>query len=308
MFDFNGKREAVDKAASIENEQDVPYTFVLRSELVRILSAALAAGTIVYQKKLIHFKQDGDHVRLAFEDGTCAETDYMIASDGIFSTIRETLLPGHSVRFAGYACWRGIVRHCPAHIAKRFTETWGPKGRFGIVPLAQDRIYWYALKNCHEHNEELRYWSKEDLCYHFIDYHEPIPVLLDKTEQVDIFYRNIYDLPPIKQFAFQRILLIGDAAHATTPNMAQGACQALEDALILALCFDRQQEIRQAFLEYEKIRMDRTRKVVKDSWMIGKVAQLEAPLLCTLRNKMIELAPDSIHTKKLKDLFSVQTS
>lgn len=283
------------------------YTFVLRSELMDILTSAIQGDTIVYNKKLTNFEQDSDGITLFFEDDTSYRVDYMIASDGIHSTIRKLLLPNKKLRFAGYSCWRGIAEKCPDYIERKYTETWGPRGRIGIVPLKDNRMYWYAFKNCQAGDEEFKKWKTDDLVYNFIDYHTPIPNLIDRTKNNNIIQHDIYDLEPIYQFMFNRVLLIADAAHATTPNMGQGACQAIEDALFLALCLNETQNVNHAFIEYEGQRLDRTRKVVQDSWLLGKVAQLEVPLLCSIRNKMIELAPNKIHDKKLKDILEVHT-
>lgn len=284
------------------------YTFLLRAELVRILSEALQPDTIVFKKRLKDFKQDKHQVTLYFEDGTSAKADYLIASDGIYSSVRNKLLPNKKLRFAGYSCWRGVAEKCPDYIERKFTETWGPKGRVGIIPLTNNRIYWYALKNCSEADDELKHWDINDIVYNFISYHTPIPNILERTDKSQLFFRKIYDLDPIYQYAFDRILLLGDAAHATTPNMGQGACQAIEDALYLALSLKNSQSIQLAFQDYEKQRLARTRKVVQDSWMLGKMAQIDIPLICSIRNKVIELAPNKIHHKKLKEIFDISSS
>ncbi|WP_042352185.1 FAD-dependent monooxygenase [Bacillus massiliigorillae] len=288
-----------------DGSQTTNYTFLLRSELTHILASSLKPNTIVFNKKLKDFKQHEDSITLYFEDGTISTASHLIASDGIFSTVRQKLLPDKQLRFAGYTCWRGIAENCPNYIEKRFTETWGPKGRIGIVPLSNNRMYWYALKNCLADDLEFKQWKSSDLFYNFINYHDPIPTILERTSDEFINHRDIYDLEPIYQFAFNRILLLGDAAHATTPNMGQGAGQAIEDALFLALCLKDASDITQAFKNYEEQRLERTRKVVKDSWMFGKVAQIDTPLLCSIRNKVIEIAPNKVHHKKIKELFDI---
>ena len=80
------------------------------------------------------------------------------------------------------------------------------------------------------------------------------------------------------------ITLLGDAAHPTTPNLGQGACQALEDAVVLANCLGRTQPVEQALREYEHLRLQRTTDVVRTSWQTGKVIQLDSPVLEQLRN------------------------
>ncbi|MEH6943266.1 FAD-dependent monooxygenase [Bacillus sp. JJ722] len=288
-----------------EGSHTTNYTFLLRSELTQTLASSLKPKTIVYNKRLKDFEQNEDSITLFFEDGSTTTASHLIACDGIFSAVRQKLLPDKQLRFAGYTCWRGVAENCPEYIEKKFTETWGPKGRIGIVPLTNNRMYWYALKNSQANDLELKKWKSSDLFYNFLQYHDPIPTILERTADENINHRDIYDLEPIYQFAYDRILLLGDAAHATTPNMGQGAGQAIEDALFLALYLKDANSISQAFKDYEEQRLERTRKVVKDSWMFGKVAQLDIPLLCSIRNKVIEIAPNKVHHKKLKELFDL---
>lgn len=199
------------------------YTFVLRSDLIKILSETLQPNSIIFNKQLTSFKQNDEGILIYFEDGTSFHAHYMIASDGIFSTVRQQLLPDKKVRFAGYTCWRGVVESCPQYIERKYTETWGPKGRIGIIPLTNNRIYWYAFKNCQANDKELKQWKMADILFNFSDYHPPIQQIIDRTKEDRIFQKDIYDLDPIFQFTCDRILLLGDAAHATTPNMGQGA-------------------------------------------------------------------------------------
>lgn len=288
--------------------QSTNYTFLLRSELMHVLACSIKPETIQFNKKLKHFEQNATSVTLYFEDGTTDTVSHLIACDGTFSIVRKKLVPTQTLRFAGYTCWRGVAENCPDYIEKKYTETWGPKGRIGMVPLTNNRMYWYALKNSTMNNSEFKSWKANDLFYNFIHYHDPIPSILERTLDEHINHQDIYDLEPIHQFAYDRILLMGDAAHASTPNMGQGAGQAIEDALILALCLKDTDNITQAFQEYQNQRVDRTRKVSKDSWRFGKVAQLDTPFLCTLRNKVLEMAPNKVHHKKLKELFDLSNT
>jgi len=80
------------------------------------------------------------------------------------------------------------------------------------------------------------------------------------------------------------VTLLGDAAHPTTPNLGQGACQALEDAVILAHCLSETHPVEVALRKYEGLRLPRTTEVVRNSWQTGKVIQLDSPRLEQLRN------------------------
>jgi 2-polyprenyl-6-methoxyphenol hydroxylase-like FAD-dependent oxidoreductase len=101
-------------------------------------------------------------------------------------------------------------------------------------------------------------------------------------------------------------VLIGDAAHATTPNLAQGACQAIEDAVVLADCLKQTADVERAFREFEKRRLKRTHWIVNTSWRIGKIAQLEHPLLVGLRNTAFRMMPASANRRQLQRIEDVE--
>lgn len=281
------------------------YTFISRTTLTDILAAALPPDIIKYNKKLLDFSNEQDEVTLFFEDGTKAHTDYMIACDGLFSNVRQKLLPEKEVRFAGYTCWRGVSDVCPDSIPKRFTETWGPKGRIGLVPLKDNKMYWYVFKNSEAKNPEFNNWNISDIFYNFIGYHYPVPHVLELTQQKNIFHHDIHNLDPIFQYFFGRVLLAGDSAHPTTPNMGQGACQAIEDALVLGTCFETTDNVEEAFSEFEVLRVHKAKKVVQDSWMVGKVAQIDIPFLASIRNTVVKLTPTTVYTQRMKNIFEV---
>lgn len=151
----------------------------------------------------------------------------------------------------------------------------GRKGRFGLVPLSNNRIYWFACLNAKAPGSPIRTYTARDLMKIFEGYHEPIPQILAQTSDHHMLQHDIYDLPPISRFAFGRVVLLGDAAHAMTPNMGQGAGQSVEDAVILASHLKQSPVIEEALLRYERERIGRTGQITRMSDRIGKVAQLQ---------------------------------
>ncbi|PID68483.1 MAG: monooxygenase, partial [Flavobacteriia bacterium] len=124
------------------------------------------------------------------------------------------------------------------------------------------------------------------------------------TPKEQIHTAEISDLKPIFVWHRENVCLIGDAAHATTPNMGQGACQAIEDAYVLSECLDKY-EINKAFKEYQKLRLPKAHQVVKASWIFGKMAHLRNPILIGLRNQMLKLTPASINRKQNEHIFQL---
>jgi 2-polyprenyl-6-methoxyphenol hydroxylase-like FAD-dependent oxidoreductase len=98
---------------------------------------------------------------------------------------------------------------------------------------------------------------------------------------------------------------MGDAAHATTPNMGQGACMAVEDAVILSNCMANHDDFAVSFREFESKRLMRTRKITTGSWRIGRVAQWRNPLLVKLRNAVVRATPPRVTEKQMHFLYDI---
>lgn len=275
-----------------------------RAELYKVLLSKLKKGQIVTGKQAVRFKQNPDSVTILFEDGSKFETRYLIAADGIHSHIRKTLIPDSKPRYSGYSCWRAVIENTNLSISES-SETWGKNGRFGIVPLADKKLYWFACINGPENSDKFKNFSISSLKNHFRDFHAPIPQILLHTKDEHLLWNDICDIRPLNQFVFNNIVLIGDAAHATTPNLGQGACQAIEDAVILADEISKNSNLNLAFQMFEKRRLKRTRFIIETSQRIGKIAQTDNPLLIWLRNKLFRMLPKSINEKQLEKLYTV---
>lgn len=278
-----------------------------RTNLQQALLNNLEGVPIHLGKRVQKFKQR-DRIVLEFTDGSLHETDYIIATDGIHSVFRKQLLPGAGVRFAGYTCWRGVTHIIPStlegmHIA---SETWAEGKRFGIVPLKGSRVYWFACINSPAlNNLQYRAFTRADLLKSFSDFHTPVTDLISITDPEAIIWNDIIDFKPISQYAFGNILLSGDAAHATTPNMGQGACQAIEDAVVLGKLLQKINNPQEAFLAFEKKRIPRATFIVNRSWQIGKIAQLQNPVLTKLRDAAFRLIPETTNERQIKQMIDV---
>ena len=98
---------------------------------------------------------------------------------------------------------------------------------------------------------------------------------------------------------------MGDSAHATTPNLGQGACQAIEDAYLLAEIYKEDKPIEAVFKEYQKLRIKKTHLIVNSSWRIGKIAHIENSFLIFSRNLLMRCVPTSINNKQLQSIFNI---
>lgn len=276
-----------------------------RADLHRILLEAAVGIPLDTGKKVVGCSQDADSATLHFQDGSIYRADAVLAADGIHSAIRQQLFPESKPRYAGYTCWRAVPV-CPEIELEGPTETWGPNGRIGLVPLINHQIYWYACVNAPEQAPAMRDMGMNELRRMFQDYHYPTPQVLEATKDAQLIWNDIIDLKPLPAFARGRVLLLGDAGHATTPNMGQGACQALEDVAVLMDEWEKQpgMSATEIFLRFEKRRLKRVHSIVKGSWTIGKVAQWTHPLAIFIRNNLFRITPDQFNQRRLEALFT----
>lgn len=275
-----------------------------RRHLHDALLGEVDAASIHTGKKATDLENDGSQVRLHFADGTSYKTDYLIVADGINSMLRQKVAPHAQKRYAGYTCWRGVIDHAGA-LTDGASETWDTTGRFGIVPLPDDQLYWFACVAAEAGDARYRTFLPENLAQRFAHFHDPIPEILSRAQGRPLFHHDIYDLAPLDHYAYGNILLIGDAAHCATPNMGQGACQAIEDAAILYTELRKDISLEEAFIAFENRRLERTQYIISQSRKIGSLAQIGNPLLAGLRNAALRLAPASLREKQFEKLYNV---
>jgi 2-polyprenyl-6-methoxyphenol hydroxylase-like FAD-dependent oxidoreductase len=275
-----------------------------RAHLHRVLMSFLRPEEVHTNKGGVHFESRQKQVFLQFSDGSSVMADYLIAADGIHSAVRQKLAPGTTIRYAGYTCWRAVIAD-PFGDSNETTETWGPQGRFGIAPLAQNQLYWFACMKARPDDARLKHFTVADLLGQFGHYHHPIPDILRHTKNGDLIWSDIADLAPLPRYAFGNILLIGDAAHATTPNMGQGACQAIEDAVILADEIGKGGAVADAFRAFEKRRETRTHYVVSQSRLLGNIAQVQNKYMGALRNAVLRALPASVQQQQMDKILQV---
>jgi 2-polyprenyl-6-methoxyphenol hydroxylase-like FAD-dependent oxidoreductase len=301
LLESKGKAFSSFNMDELDTALGAPSIAVHRAELLdALLEEAESLGVIVQLgAECTGFRQDATGVEALFSNGSVVPGDLLVGADGIRSTVRQCFLPEVKLRYAGYIGWRGLVNY-PYPIAhQRTSETWGCGSRFGIVPIGNGRVYWFATANYPAGRTPTPAESKAEIERRFSGWHVPIGVLAQSTPAQAILYNDIYDFTPLPRWSDGRVVLLGDAAHATTPNMGQGACQAIESSVVLARCLSEETEVRAAFQRYEKERKPRTTWVTSQSWRLGGFGQKQNGFICAIRNFVMRLLPDSYYRKQL---------
>ncbi|MGY1714138.1 FAD-dependent monooxygenase [Geodermatophilus sp. SYSU D01106] len=270
---------------------------VHRADLHRVLEAALRPGTVRWGTAVAGTPPSGDGVRLA--DGTVEPADVVVAADGIRSRVRAGWPGDPGLRYSGYTAWRAVTGR-PVDLRGAAGETWGRGLRFGMAPLAGGRVYWFAVATLpagtvsgDEHATVTRLVA---------GWHAPVGELVAATPPEAVTRSDVYDLAgPVPAFRRGRCVLLGDAAHAMTPDLGQGANQALEDAATLTrlLTGVTDRDVGAALDAYDRLRRPRTRRIARRAHAVGQVAQARGPVASRLRDAVLRLTPPAAAARQL---------
>lgn len=187
------------------------------------------------------------------------------------------------------------------------SETWGLGGRFGIAPVGNGRTYWYASANQKENWDDTAPQRQANLLRRFGHWHHPVPDLIAATPTQEILVSRIYDFPKLDAWSKGNVALLGDAAHAMTPNLGQGACLAMEDAWTLGSLLPHAADPAAAFKKYQQARVKRAHSIQKQSQALGWIVQAENPLALAARDWRTPRIPESILQFGMRSLFADQT-
>ncbi|MCI2947908.1 2-polyprenyl-6-methoxyphenol hydroxylase-like FAD-dependent oxidoreductase [Staphylococcus caledonicus] len=277
-----------------------------RQTLIELIHSYVQPNSIMINYEVMKVDNHEQDVMVHFSKHASQTFDLCIGADGIHSTIRQTVNPSAKVLYQGYTCFRGLVEEADLKNRETADEYWGTRGRVGIVPLINNQAYWFITINAAEKDAKYSTFEKPHLQAYFNNYPNEVRQILDKQSETGILQHDMYDMKPLKTFVYGRTLLLGDAAHATTPNMGQGAGQAMEDAIVLANCL-AEYDVNKALTRYDKLRVKHTAKVIKRSRKIGTIAQKDNKLTVSLRNGLMKRMPKRLVSGQTKFLYKAKS-
>lgn len=246
---------------------------IMRSALHEIMSRKVrdAGIRVSLGAEINSVEQDANDAHVGFPNGRHESFDLVVAADGIFSHLRRQLFPEIAApRFTGQGCWRIVAPRPP--VVDRPEMFLGGPVKLGFNPISTDRMYAFIL----EHVPDNPWFPPEEQLGHVADLLAPfggyVPAVRDSLGPGSLVnYRPLEWLLLPSPWFRGRVVLIGDAAHATTPHMASGAGMAVEDGLVLAEEIARHDDLAAALSAFTERRFERARMVVENSVRIGEI-------------------------------------
>ena len=299
-------------AQELERRVGAASAAVHRADLQALLLRELGEGPLRLGSEVEGFAQDEAGVTVLLAGGSEERADLLVGADGLNSRIRNKLFGSEELRYAGYTAWRAVAKP-EQEILPWGTgfESWGRGGRFGCAHIGKGRVYWFATRNSAEGGKDGPPGSptgtRTALLQYFGEWHHPVRELIEATDEEAIRRDDLFDREPLSaRWGVGRVTLLGDAAHPITPNLGQGACQAIEDAVVLARCLREVDGVADALRRYEELRAARTARIVRQSRRIGQVGQLENPLLCRLRDRALAMIPLKLQLRQLEEVVGYE--
>jgi 2-polyprenyl-6-methoxyphenol hydroxylase-like FAD-dependent oxidoreductase len=293
-----------------------PGISIKRSTLYDILADAVQAQGIPaeFEKRLTNITQDADKVIAHFDDGTQAAGALLIGADGINSQTRRSVLPNSpKPEFVGIVGVGGIV---PAEVAATMSEAdkqafhfvFGKDGFFGYSGIGNGELMWWSNLPREQPltREELTHFSldslKQEMLSIYENYHAPIATLIRHTHSP--VKHNIFDIQSLATWHQGRVMLIGDAAHAVSPNTGQGASLALEDALCLAKLLRDCGDYAQVYQQFETFRKPRVERIVAEGRRLANDKAIVSSFEQFMREIMLRIFVNLFGEKAQEPLYS----
>jgi 2-polyprenyl-6-methoxyphenol hydroxylase-like FAD-dependent oxidoreductase len=278
---------------------DASCRIVARPVLLAALGRQVPAERVHTSSRVVAAESAGNAVVVRLHTGWAEEGDLLIGADGLHSVVRSMVVGQDDIRYAGQTCFRGLAT-LPSANPREVREIHGRGQRGSVCPIDGHHVYWWVAHNAPLNDivpPELR---KAMLLERYRGWPFGLPDAIAATEDGGILQNDLVDRKPARRYARGRVVLVGDAAHPTTPNLGQGANMAVDDAIVLARALRDEESVPAALARYERERMDRTRLIVKRSWAFGRPFRWTSRPAVRLREVILRRTPARAMTDLLR--------
>ncbi len=261
---------------------------VHRAHLLNVLYGGVPEGVVRFGAAVRKVEISSEKSKITTESGEVFEADLLVGADGIRSQVRRHVFGEFQPVYMGYRSHRMVVDSHPQ--VRDFTEILGRGQRIGLVPISERRLYiWTTFNSPRDRAPVLE--SAEQFRAMFGQFTDArVREIFSRLRTVDGIISTDIEEIRLDRWVRGRVALLGDAVHAMTPNIGQGAGMAMEDAAVLAEELARAPRLEEALENYAERRKSRVGTVMQISRAVGDEGQQTNPLACWLRNRRIRRA------------------
>ena len=265
---------------------------VRRPVLLETLEARLPAGTVRRDCECVAAHDEGETASLELADGSRVTGDLVIGADGIHSKLRESVAGPTALRDSGYRGCSAVAEFSSDQLpAKHHIDIWGKGGKAGIADIGRGWARWYLTWKL---KRDTQLQTRAQILDAVRDWDPVMAAVVAATRESEIGHHQFSDIPPIETWRKGRIVLIGDAAHATTPFAAMGANMTIEDVGVLVSGLERGPTVETTLEDFEAARKKRTEDVVSKGRTMARLTQLHSSFAAWLRDEaFLHMPPDA---------------
>jgi len=279
-----------------------PTIGIHRAALHEVLVSTIDPNAISLERGILSVENRSNGVAVTFANGNTGQYDLVVGADGINSAVRSSLWSRVDRRYSGYTCWRLVVDQASGVDVP--WEMWGRGRRFGVVPIGPSLTYCFSTLNAPPKSEAMRTIDIDRFRELFADFGGEVPGILTALQRDDELIHGDLEEVRLDTWVNGRVVLLGDAAHAMTPNMGQGAAMAIEDAYVLASELAADQSVETALSAYQSRRKPRVDAIQRQSWNFGRVGQWESSAARGVRNALLGVVPAAAAAKRLEAMLA----
>ena len=275
---------------------------IRRPRLLETLESFLPAGTVRRSMECVGVDSSAKGASIQLADGSRVFGDLVVGADGIHSKVREFVAGPSELRDSGYRGCSAIATFSDESLAPRtHVDVWGRGGKAGIADVGEGRTRWYLTWKT---KLDSKRQTREQLLASYTSWDPLIGQVIQATEESDIVHNEFFDIAPIQTWHRERVILVGDAAHATTPFAAMGANMTIEDTSVLLEELDRAERIESALDTFQTLRKKRTEDVVAKGRKMARLTQLHSSFAAWLRDQAFRHMPAADTERVTREMAS----
>jgi 2-polyprenyl-6-methoxyphenol hydroxylase-like FAD-dependent oxidoreductase len=308
MCSLDGKVLAVMPVGELSRETGMPSMTVLRRDYEELLLREIDPDTLHLGHECVAVEQDPEGVTAHFANGTSAHGTMLIGADGLHSAVRRYLVGETAVRYSGFTAWRGCVDVDDYPIPRNVLRMWLGGGiQAALFPLSGSKVAWAILTTAPQGETD----PPGGHVVAAVNAAKRVPAeftdCVRATDERDIVRGDIFDRDPITKWTTGRVVLMGDAAHPTTPFLGQGLGLCIEDAVVLAKELALTNRLADhgviplALKSYERSRIDRATQIVLSSRQRAEEVRDTNRAKRAVRQRVMQMMPASKWRKVLDE-------